>query len=100
MRFSYSIVLAAQFLTVLALPSPNKGKAASSTTSSAAATVTTPAAGAGAEEAEKANEVNLTGQFGAKINIGGGNVKTDTLFPPGVSPHPSLRASRHVEEVR
>ncbi|OIW34687.1 hypothetical protein CONLIGDRAFT_675652 [Coniochaeta ligniaria NRRL 30616] len=83
MKLSYGIVLAAQFLTVLALPSPNKGKSASSTTSSAAAAVTTTTPAAGAEEEEKANEVNLTGHFGVKVNIGGGNIKTDTLFPPG-----------------
>lgn len=83
MKLSYTFFLVAHALTALALPSPNRGKAASTAASTAAATATAPAAGA--EENKDANEVQLTGQFGAKINIGGGNIKTDTLFPPGVS---------------
>lgn len=90
MKLSYGVLFATQLLTVLALPNPNKGKVASSTTtSSAAAATTTVAAGAGTagEEEKDPNEVNLTGQFGVKVNLGGGNIKTDTLFPPGVSSH-------------
>jgi hypothetical protein len=90
MKVSYSIILAVQCLTVLARPSPNNVRAAASMTPSAAGAKPTAAAGK-EEEKKDANEVEQAGQFGVKINLGGGNIKTDTLFPPGVSAqHPSF----------
>lgn len=41
-------------------------------------------AGAGEGEGEE-NEVEQEAEFGTVIELGGGDVKTDTLFPPGVS---------------
>ncbi|KAB5551249.1 hypothetical protein GE09DRAFT_167384 [Coniochaeta sp. 2T2.1] len=82
MKLSYGFVVATQLLAVLALPSPNKigDNGATTTTTSAAAARTTAAA---AEEGAAENEVELTGQFAAKINLGGNNVKTDVVFPGG-----------------
>ncbi|KAK3312584.1 hypothetical protein B0H66DRAFT_459442, partial [Apodospora peruviana] len=112
MKASYtSILLALQALSVVALPrgqnraqssstavesvastvatvgtSTTAGAAASGTASVTSASATaTAGAGAGAGEEEKAeNEVEQEGQFGTVINLGGGDVKTDTEFPPGV----------------
>lgn len=95
MKFSTSLLLAAQALSVLAIPSPNRAStsAAGAATTSASATATatataTPAAGAGAgaeaEEGEE-NEIEQQAQFGQVIQLGGGNIKTDTLYPPGVN---------------
>ena len=101
MKLSSGLLLAAQVLAVLALPAPSKaGEGAanasattaaaaaattSATTTAAAAATTSAAAGGGeAGEAEK-NEVQLKGQFGQVVELGGGNIKTDTQFPPGVS---------------
>lgn len=90
MKFTTSILFAVQALSVLAIP---QNRAAAAAASSAAA-VAAPAAGAGAGAAEenKENEVEQAGQFGQVIALGGGNIKTDTLFPPGVrtpSPPPT-----------
>jgi len=82
MKASFSLALAVQMLAVLAAPSQNKGTA---TTSAAAAATTTAPATVGEGEAGKENEVNLTGAFGQVIDLGGGDVKTDTLFPPGLN---------------
>ena len=104
MKLSYGFVVATQLLAVLALPSPNKNnnKSASTTTTSvatatrgeAAASTTAAAAGEGAEEGAAENEVELTGEFGAQINLGGDNVKTDVVFTAGVrttiSGYPSM----------
>ncbi len=100
MKLSSGLLLAAQVLAVLALPAPSKAgegaaKASATTTAAAAATTsatttaaaaatTSAAAGAGGGEAEK-NEIEQKGQFGQVIALGGGNIKTDTQFPPGVS---------------
>ncbi|KAK1758681.1 hypothetical protein QBC47DRAFT_441528 [Echria macrotheca] len=94
MKFSSSIILATQVLAVLAAPSGNRATTtvaavAASTTTAAAAATSSAAAGAGAgatkEEENKENEVEQQGQFGQVIQLGGGNVKTDTLFPPGLN---------------
>jgi len=100
MKLSCSLVFAAQVLSVLALPAPSRagGAASASAATSAAAAATTSAAaeaGAGGQagEAEK-NEIVQQGQFGQVIQLGGGNIKTDTEFPPGVSStslHPAYR---------
>ena len=42
----------------------------------------------GAAEGEE-NEVEQEGQFDTAIDLGGGDIKTDTIFPPGVSEPPS-----------
>ena len=98
MKLSSGLLLATQVLAVLALPAPSKageGAAKASATTTAAAVATTSAAttaaaaattsaAAGGGEAEK-NEVELKGQFGQVVELGGGNIKTDTQFPPGVS---------------
>ena len=110
MKLSSGLLLAAQVLAVLALPAPSKAgegaASASSTTTAAAAATTsvtttaaaatttgattttaaaaTTSAAAGGGEAEK-NEIEQKGQFGQVIALGGGNIKTDTQFPPGVS---------------
>lgn len=104
MKLSCSILIAAQVLSVLALPAPNgAGQVArASTTAAAEAAATTAAeagAGAGAEAGEgegegEGNEIELEGQFGQVIQLGGGNIKTDTQFPPGVSSrHPMTCSS-------
>lgn len=100
MKLSNSLLLAAHVLAVLALPAPSKvgegavkasaattaagAATASATTTAAAAATTSAAAEAGGGEAEK-NEVEQKGQFGQVIQLGGGDIKTDTVFPPGVS---------------
>ncbi|KAM0282167.1 hypothetical protein ACHAQH_003207, partial [Verticillium albo-atrum] len=43
------------------------------------------AAGGEAEEENKANEVEQQAQFDTPIAVGGNDVKTDTLYPPGVN---------------
>ena len=52
-------------------------------------------AGNGTEEAggEEGNEVEQKGEFGKPVALLGGDVKQDTLFPPGVS-HCFLHGSR------
>ncbi len=86
MKFATSIVLAAQVLTVLAAPQLEafRQRNRASATSSAAAVATSAAAEAGGEGEGEENEVEQQGQFGVEIALGGGDVKTDTLFPPGV----------------
>lgn len=95
MKFTTSILFAVQALSVLAIPQNRAARAsAAAAAASSAAAVAAPAAGAGAGAAEenKENEVEQAGQFGQVIALGGGNIKTDTLFPPGVrtpSPPPT-----------
>lgn len=74
MKFSSSIVLATQVLAVLAAPrgTATRSAAASVTRSVAASTSATAGAGAGAGAGEA-------------VQLGGGNIKIDTLYPPGVS---------------
>ena len=105
MKVSYSILFALQALSVAAAPSRKVAPAAESVASSiatvtsaagsaatsvaaappAAAPPAAPVGGAKEEEEKDENEVEQQAQFGAVVNIGGGNVKTDTLFPKGVS---------------
>lgn len=101
MKLACSLVIAAQVLSVLALPAPNKagGAAKVSATTTAAAAATTSAAaeaGTGGEAGEgEENEVVQQGQFGQIIQLGGGNIKTDTEFPPGVSSPSTHLAHTH-----
>lgn len=101
MKLVCSLVIAAQVLLVLALPAPNKagGAATASATTTAAAVATTSAAaeaGTGGEAGEgEENEIVQQGQFGQVIQLGGGNIKTDTEFPPGVSPPSPHAACAH-----
>ncbi|KAK0622059.1 hypothetical protein B0T17DRAFT_609024 [Bombardia bombarda] len=93
MKLSYGILIAAQALSVMALPSGNKAASstsvaavASSTavataTATSAAPIATPVAGG--EEEKNENEVEQAAEFGVAINLGGGDIKTDTTFPPG-----------------
>lgn len=53
--------------------------AASSTSSAATATAT-----AKADEEEKEDELDVAGKFDTKIELGGGDVKTDVLFTKSV----------------
>lgn len=55
-------------------------------------------AGEGEGEAE-GDEVEQEGQFGEAIELGGGDIKTDTVFPPGVS-GTHLSFSRTASEVQ
>lgn len=94
MKFTTSILFAVQALSVLAIPQNRAARAsAAAAAASSAAAVAAPAAGAGAgagaAEENKENEVEQAGQFGQVIALGGGNIKTDTLFPPGVRTHPT-----------
>jgi hypothetical protein len=83
MKFSTSILLAFQALSVLAIPQNRAARSsAAAPAASSAAAVAAPAAGAAEENKE--NEVEQPGQFGQVIALGGGNIKTDTIFPPGV----------------
>jgi len=68
---------------------------ASSTVASSSAVATetaTPEAGEGEGEGEgeegegEENEIEQQAQFGTVVTLGGGDIKTDTLFPPSVSP--------------
>ncbi|KAJ4302508.1 hypothetical protein N0V88_002656 [Collariella sp. IMI 366227] len=110
MKLSHSLLVAAQALSVLALPAPNKaGQVATTSITSAAAAVTasvtsaaatattTVATGAedeaGAEEGAE-NEIEQQGQFAQVIELGGGDIKTDTKFPPGVSTYHPLKYGR------
>ncbi|KAK3362599.1 hypothetical protein B0T25DRAFT_626999 [Lasiosphaeria hispida] len=82
MKFSTSVAFAVQVLSVLALP---KGNKAGSATSTAAATATSAAAvTAGEEEAKDPNKIDQVAQFGQVVQLGGGNIQTDTTFPPGI----------------
>ncbi|KAK0749191.1 hypothetical protein B0T18DRAFT_436796 [Schizothecium vesticola] len=87
MKFTTSILLAVQALSVLAIPQNRAARpsAAAPAASSAAAVAAPAAPAAGAAEENKENEVEQPGQFGQVIALGGGNIKTDTIFPPGVN---------------
>lgn len=75
MKFSYTLVLALQSLA-LALPQGNKAGADTGVTKGNATK---------AEEGEAENEIEQQAQFGVPVNLNNSNIKTDTLFPPGVS---------------
>lgn len=94
-----AIVLVAQFSGIIALPlQARENKAAK--TSSAAGTVTP--ANAEGDEVGMSNislcpihetltdpsSSELNGAFGTSVALGGGNIKTDVLFPKGVR-HPA-----------
>ncbi|KAK3323111.1 hypothetical protein B0T19DRAFT_442609 [Cercophora scortea] len=104
MKLNYSILMAAQVLSVFAHPSGGKKQtttavaaaassevAASAVSTIADAAATTTAAGAAAtsaaavkeEEEKDPNEVVQESTFGVAINLGGGDIKTDTNFPVG-----------------
>jgi hypothetical protein len=111
MKLSCSLLIAAQVLSVLALPAPDRAGrvAVVATTGSATevASATSPAdaaastsaaaevgggaggeagAGEGAGEGEGAeNEVEVQAQFGEVVELQGGDLKQDILYPPGVS---------------
>lgn len=98
MKLSCSLlIVSAQVLSVLALPAPSGAGqvAVISTTADAATTTTgeaaaTTSAGAGAGDGAGAGEgagddIEQQAQFGEVVQLGGGNIKTDVLFPPGVS---------------
>ncbi|KAK3399600.1 hypothetical protein B0T20DRAFT_372525 [Sordaria brevicollis] len=114
MKFQPTLLLALQVLSVAALPHPKKeaveaaasssvvasasttiaSATASTTTSAVASATATAGAGAGAgaggdkkeeEEEKDENEVEQTARFNAVVTLGGGNVKTDTLFPAGTN---------------
>ncbi|KAL2268850.1 hypothetical protein VTJ83DRAFT_3696 [Remersonia thermophila] len=93
MKLTSTLLVAAQVLSVLALPAPQETTSDVATTAtvtetstSASATATATAApGAGEGEENKENEIEQQGQFNRVIRLGGGNVKIDTLFPAGVN---------------
>jgi hypothetical protein len=122
MKFTNTLLVAAQVLSVFALPAPQAttelttttdiATSAESTTTvdtsvtdSATATTTvsesttstetsaSATATSGAGEEEKENEVEQQGQFNRIIRVTGGNVKVDTLFPAGV------RSLPHAETI-
>ncbi|PPQ78284.1 LOW QUALITY PROTEIN: hypothetical protein CVT25_011743 [Psilocybe cyanescens] len=70
------IILAAQFSGIFSFPLQVRSK---KTTSAAAAAETVAPANA------EGDEVELSGTFGTSVALGGGNVKTDVIFPKGVS---------------
>lgn len=115
MKLSCALFSAILALSASALPAPHnggnhggvsaadrRGRNASRVSSSVIASATAaptatavpatppPAAGGGeggeegGEEGEE-NEVEQEAQFGEAVELGGGNIKTDTLFPAGVS---------------
>ncbi|KAB5518234.1 hypothetical protein GE09DRAFT_1259742 [Coniochaeta sp. 2T2.1] len=78
---SFGFVVATQLLAILAHPATNrKGNNGTTTTKTSAAAASSTAV-APAEEEGNANEVELIGQFDTQIDLGGGNIKTDILFP-------------------
>ncbi|KAL2161025.1 hypothetical protein VTH06DRAFT_8738 [Thermothelomyces fergusii] len=110
MKLSTGVLLAAQLLSALAAPALRRDEqttaasetaatstavevtTATTTTAGPAATTTAAAGGdagagegGGEGEAGKENEIEQQGQFGQIIQLGGGNVKTDTLFPAGTN---------------
>ncbi|KAL2117745.1 hypothetical protein VTJ04DRAFT_7405 [Mycothermus thermophilus] len=114
MKFTSTLLVAAQVLSVFALPAPQATTELTTTTDTAtsadstttvdtsvtdSATATTTVsesttstetsasatATSGAGEEEKENEVEQQGQFNRIIRVTGGNVKVDTLFPAGVN---------------
>ncbi|KAL2181125.1 uncharacterized protein P884DRAFT_312107 [Thermothelomyces heterothallicus CBS 202.75] len=105
MKLSTSVLIAAQLLSALAAPALRRdeqttsvSEGAATTTAEATTTTTTtavPAAtttaaaggdtGAGEGEEGEENEVEQQGQFGQVIQLSGGNVKIDTLFPAGTN---------------
>ncbi|KAK4178275.1 hypothetical protein QBC36DRAFT_183110 [Triangularia setosa] len=108
MKLSCALFSAILALSVSALPAPHNGdnhgvaaagrRSRASATSSVVASATAPAAsasatatpppaaggGEGGEEGEE-NEVEQEAQFGEEVQLGGGNIKTDTLFPAGTN---------------
>lgn len=88
MKWLLSLGLAIQVLSAAASPVPasKSGESAAAVAATARNGSVAAAEGtaAGAETAE-ANEIEQQAQFGVPIALGGGNIKVDTLFPPGVS---------------
>lgn len=85
MKLSTSLLFSAQILSILALPAPPEaGKVAANTTAGGAAGAGEAGGAAGGEAGAEENEVEQQGQFGTVITLGGGDIKTDTVFPPGV----------------
>lgn len=130
MKLSCSLLIASQVLSVLALPAPNgagrvavvatsAATAVASTTAAADAAATTTAAAevgegaggeaggeAGAEEGAE-NEVEVQAQFGEVVQLQGGDLKQDVLYPPGVSlslkrpaPYRSLTVNQDQRRLR
>ncbi|KAK4673850.1 hypothetical protein QC763_115540 [Podospora pseudopauciseta] len=111
MKLSYALFSAILALSASALPAPHngenhggvsaadrRGRNASRVSSSAIVSATaaptatavpatpppTAGGGEGGEEGEE-NEVEQEAQFGEAVELGGGNIKTDTLFPAGTN---------------
>lgn len=96
MKLSWITLVAAQLLAVVALPtSHDRGSAlvsrggrtadAGEAGAGAETGASEPAAGGEAGGENKANEVEQQAQFDTPIAVGGDDIKTDTLYPPGVS---------------
>lgn len=97
MKAVFIFTLAVHFVGALAHPAlearnggrgrgRGRGNSASATAAATATAATATAAAAAEGEGEgEGNEVNQSGAFGVPINLGGGDIKTDTLFPPGVN---------------
>ncbi|KAK3688919.1 hypothetical protein B0T22DRAFT_349917, partial [Podospora appendiculata] len=105
MKLNYSILMAVQVLSVLAHPSGGKKQTttavaaaagtevaasavstiadAAAATTTAAGAATTSAAAVKEEEEKDPNEVVQQSKFGVAVNLGGGDIKTDTNFPVG-----------------
>ncbi|CRK21461.1 hypothetical protein BN1723_012404 [Verticillium longisporum] len=96
MKLSWITLVAAQLLAVVALPtSHDRGSAlvsrggrtadAGEAGAGAETGASEPAAGGEAGGENKANEVEQQAQFDTPIAVGGDDIKTDTLYPPGVN---------------
>ncbi|RBQ90582.1 hypothetical protein VDGD_10471 [Verticillium dahliae] len=96
MKLSSITLVAAQLLAVVALPtSHDRGSAlvsrggrtadAGEAGAGAETGASEPAAGGEAGGENKANEVEQQAQFDTPIAVGGDDIKTDTLYPPGVN---------------
>ncbi|KAH9478011.1 hypothetical protein JR316_0010245 [Psilocybe cubensis] len=71
------IVLVSQFSGIIALPlNARTNKAAKASSAASAAATVTPANAEG-------DEVELNGAFNTAVSLGGGNIKTDVIFPKG-----------------
>lgn len=85
MKLSTSLLFSAQIFSILALPAPPEiGKVAANTTVGGAAGAGEAGGAAEGEAGAEENEIEQEGQFGTVITLGGGDIKTDTVFPPGV----------------
>lgn len=112
MKHFHVVLLSCQVLAVTAFALPSGGGAGGAVdigegTGAAAGEATgegdaAGGAAGGEEEAAEgeegaANEVEQDGEFDTAIELGGGDIKTDTLFPPGVR-EPTLRISHRTEK--